>query len=66
MFKNAPVGAAIYSIIAHEAEKQFLIDNNKYHKDQLFVARYAGRDFDDFDTYVKITSNDKNGEFIFS
>ena len=66
VFKNAPVGAAIYSIIASEAEKQFLIDNNKYHKDQMLVARYAGSNFDDFDSYVKITGNDKNGEFIFS
>ena len=66
VFKSAPVGAAIYSIIASEAEKQFFIDNNEYHKDQMLVARYAGCDFDDFDSYVKSTNNDKNGKFILS
>ena len=64
LFKKSPIGAAIYSIISPEAEKQFCIDNNKYSKDRLLIARYSGLDFCDFESYVKMSNNDKNSEIF--
>ena len=59
-FGNAPVGAAIYSIIAPEAEAQFIIDNNKYTKNDVLLVRYGGENFTDLESYIAKTQNDKN------
>ncbi len=61
-FGEAPVGAAIYSIIAPEAEEQFVIDNNRYTKNEKLLVRYNGEDFSDFNVYVKKTGNDISSE----
>lgn len=39
VFYKSPYGAAIYSIIDPEAEKQFVIDHNRYYKesDELLI-----------------------------
>lgn len=61
-FGDAPVGAAIYSIIAPEAEAQFVIDNNRYTKNEKLLVRYNGENFSDFNAYIKKTGNDINSE----
>ena len=62
-FGEAPVGAAIYSIISPEAEAQFVIDNNKYTKNDTLLVRYAGENFTDLAEYVAKTANDKNSVY---
>lgn len=59
-FGNAPVGAAIYSIIAPDAEAQFLINNNKYQRNDALLIRFAGENFTDLQEYIVKTSNDKD------
>ena len=57
-FGNAPVGAAIYSIISLEAEKQFAISNNKYQKSDGLLIRFCGEDFTNLKDYIAKTSGD--------
>ena len=62
-FEAAPNGAAIYSIISKEAEKQTIIDNNKYNQKSYssnpnLLNRYGGKDYTDFDLYRIETGND--------
>ena len=61
-FFDAPEGAAIYSIVSQNAESQFYIDGNRYLGEYKLIARYNGEDFYDFDSYVRETGNDKNGD----
>ena len=63
-FYEAPVGAAIYSIIAPEAEAQFFIDENQYTPNEKLLVRYNGENFSDFAEYSKKTGNDKNGNCL--
>lgn len=45
-FGSAPVGAAMYFIIAPEAEAQMHFSDNRYEmEDSLLVARFGGRDY---------------------
>lgn len=64
VFKNAPVGAAVYSIISQEAEKQFFIDRNKYMPNEKLLVRFSGVDFCDLEGYARRTGNDLNSEYI--
>lgn len=63
-FGNAPVGAAIYSIIAPEAEAQFKIDGNKYSRNDVLLVRFAGENFTELKDYIDRTENDRNGVYI--
>ena len=63
-FGNAPVGAAIYSIIEREAEAQFIIDENRYDTRGDLLVRYGGENFADFASYVEKMGNDVNGKKI--
>ena len=63
-FGDAPVGAAIYSIIAPEAEVQFEIDGNKYTPNNSLLIRYAGENFTKLHEYVSKTKNDTNGTYL--
>ena len=63
-FGQAPVGAAIYSIIAPEAEAQFDIDENFYTQNEKLLVRYNGENFSNFTEYTEKTGNDKNGKCI--
>ena len=63
-FGEALVGAAIYSIIAPEAEKQFVIDGNTYTANETLLVRYGGQNFKDFLEYVNITKNDENSKCL--
>ncbi len=63
LFYNAPYGAAIYSIAAKEAEKQFCIDRNIYYtKNMQLVNRIFGKNYKSFSEYQKETGFDKNGK----
>ena len=63
-FEAAPLGAAIYSIISPEAEAQFNIDENEYRPSNGFFVRYGGRDFYNFDDYVKATEIDTKSKCL--
>ena len=63
-FEDAPVGAAIYSIISAEAEAQMILDNNLYTKNDVLLNRFGGEDFNDLDAYKLKTGKDKNSKYI--
>jgi hypothetical protein len=60
-FGSAPVGAAIYSIISPEAERQFAIENNKFQKNDGLLIRFYGEDFTNIKDYIAKTSKDIGG-----
>ena len=60
-FGSAPVGAAIYSIISPEAERQFAIENNKFQKNDGLLIRFCGEDFTNIKDYIAKTSKDIGG-----
>lgn len=51
VFGPAPVGAAIYSIIAPEAEAQIELDQNTYTGNPVLLNRFGGVNYSDFETY---------------
>ncbi len=57
-FGPAPVGAAIYSIIAPEAEAQMVLENNAYTPNDVMINHFAGKSWNDFDAYRKATGKD--------
>lgn len=59
-FGRAPVGAAIYSIIAPEAEAQFKIEGNKYIADGGLLIRFNGENFTDITDCARATKIEKN------
>ena len=63
VFGDAPVGAAIYSIISPEAEAQMTLDNNVYTKNDVLLNRFGGENFNDLDEYKKKTGKDKNSRY---
>lgn len=62
-FGDAPVGAAIYSIISAEAEAQVKLDNNKFTKNDILLNRWGGVNYNDLDEYKKATGQDKNSVY---
>ena len=63
VFYKSPYGAAIYSIINPEAEKQFIIDHNRYYKESNeLLIRMAGKNFalSEFTSYQTETGQDRN------
>lgn len=63
VFEDAPVGAAIYSIISAEAEAQMTLDNNLYTPNAVLLNRFGGENFSDLDEYKKKTGKDKNSRY---
>lgn len=63
-FGEAPVGAAIYSIISPEAEAQVKIDNNKYTRNDILLNRWGGENFNSLDDYKEKTGLDKNSSYV--
>jgi len=63
-FGPAPVGAAIYSIIAPEAEAQMTLDYNRYTEGYPLLNRFGGENFFSLDTYKQATGQDKNSTGI--
>lgn len=53
VFYNAPYGAAIYSIISIEAEKQIDLANNTYYTENNdLINRWGGKNYKNFEEYV--------------
>ncbi len=44
-FENAPVGAAIFSIVSPDAESQIHIENNTFEENGKLLIRWGGKDF---------------------
>ena len=63
-FEDAPVGAAIYSIISPEAEAQITLDNNAYTRNSVLLNRFGGENFNDLEEYKSKTGKDKNSKYI--
>jgi len=65
VFLDAPYGAAIYSIIAKEAEEQIDIDNNTYYMQQkTLLNRYMGEDYTSFAAYREACKKELNSYAI--
>ena len=60
VFGPAPVGAAIYSIIAPAAEAQMDIDCNTYTKNDTLLVHFGGFDYTDLEEYKKAAGKDLN------
>lgn len=66
IFYDAPVGAAIYSFILDEPEKQFDFDNNVYYTtSKKMINRHGEINYkpDEFDRYVSESGQDKNSRY---
>lgn len=60
-FRDAPHGAAIYSIIAREAEEKLIFENNRYEMASFeMIARLFGETFKDKDAFVGLTESKKD------
>ena len=62
IFHDAPYGAAIYSTIAPEAEKQLVFANNVYYKDEdTYLVRLGGKNYgkNEFALYQSEQANDR-------
>ena len=64
IFGEAPVGAAIYSIISKEAEAQMVIDNNQYTRNDVLLNRFGEENFSDLELYKSKTGKDLNSRYI--
>ncbi|MBR2459725.1 MAG: hypothetical protein IKB34_00630 [Clostridia bacterium] len=64
VFGEAPVGAAIYSIISPEAEAQITLRGNRYTKNSTLLNRFGGIDFNSLDQYKKKTGKDADSSYI--
>ncbi len=66
IFYDAPVGAAIFSFILKEPEKQFDFDYNTYYTtNDYMITRYNEISYkaEDFDKYVEESGQDKNSKY---
>ncbi len=52
-FGAAPVGAAIYSIISPDAEKQVTLQNNTYTPNDALVIRWGGKNYNNIEEFEK-------------
>ena len=60
IFYNAPYGAAIYSIISEEAEKQIVLEDNTYYtENQDLINRFFGKDYKTFEEYSECEKSAK-------
>ena len=64
IFGEAPVGAAIYSIISAEAEAQITLDYNLYTKNEILLHHFGGRSYSDLESFVKDTGKDQNSAYL--
>lgn len=66
IFYDAPVGAAIYSFVLDEPEKQFDFDRNTYYTtSKKMINRFGEKNYkpEEFDLYVSETGQDKNSKY---
>lgn len=60
VFDNAPYGAAIYSIISEDAEKQIDLQGNSYYtENRSLINRWNGVNYKTFEEYSSIEKNAK-------
>ena len=64
IFGMAPVGAAIYSIIAPEAEAQFVIDGNFYTPNDSLLVRFGGKCYNSLHAFCEETEREENGKYL--
>ncbi len=57
-FGPAPVGAAIYSIIAPEAEAQMVLENNRYTANDVLLNHFGGVSYNDLAAFQAATGKD--------
>lgn len=62
VFGYAPVGAAIYSIIAPEAEEQFFVDGNTYTPNERLLVRFGGENHITLHDFRNKAKKEKNGK----
>lgn len=59
VFMDAYAGAAVYSVNCPEADAQTMLDDNRYCMTRrVLISRINGRDYNDFDEYVRETGKD--------
>ena len=63
-FGPAPVGAAIYSIIAPEAEAQITLNNNRYTEGYALLNHFGGESFATLEAYQKATGQDRDSTVL--
>jgi hypothetical protein len=67
VFEEAPYGSAIYSIIAPEDERHFVLDHNRYRQSSgTNLIHWGGRDYrtDEFDRYQRETGQDSRSRVM--
>lgn len=64
VFGEAPVGAAIYSIISPKAEAQMTLKHNKYTKNDVLLIRFGGTSYNSLDEYIGATGNDEGSMYL--
>ena len=64
VFEDAPVGAAIYSIISPEAEAQITLENNKYTANPVLLNRFGGENHTDLEAYKTATGKDTGSSYL--
>lgn len=63
LFGNAPVGAAVYSIISPDAENQVTLANNTYTPNEILLVRWGGENYADLTEFKTKTGQDQNGKY---
>ncbi len=63
-FGEAPVGAAVYSIISAEAEAQVTLENNRYTRNEILLNRWGGVDYNSLDEYKIACGQDCGSEYV--
>ena len=62
-FGEAPVGAAIYSIISPEAEAQVKLSNNTFTRNDTLLVRWGGENYNDLEAYKSATGQDADSKY---
>ena len=63
-FGSAPVGAAIYSIISAEAEKQITLQNNKYTPNKTLLIFFGDKKYTELAEFQAQTSHDAGSVYL--
>ncbi len=64
VFGEAPVGAAIYSVISAAAEAQMTLENNKYTRNEKLLVHFAYEDFTELELYKHKTKKDSKSTYL--
>ena len=64
VFGDAPVGAAIYSIIDPAAEAKITLKNNKYTRNDTLLVRFGGNNYSDLEAYKVACGVDAGSAYV--